>query len=106
MFLSPLERLRRKIDLVRPCEIMWNQGRREIQVQETTEEYQTIFQPFRIELSITLAPSLLALALGSWCFCHTHYLLTIGGSGTPKRQSLTALAMLLHLAVEHRQTQA
>ena len=106
MFLSPLERLRRKIDLVRPCEVMRDQVERELQVQETAEEYQTIFQPFRIELSITLAPSLLALAFGSWCFCHTRYLLTTCGSGAPKRQSLTALAMLLHLAVEQRQTQA
>ena len=89
MFLPPLGRPRRKL-----------------QVHETAEEYQAIFEPFRIELSITLARSLLALAFGSWCFCHARYLLTIGGSGTPKRQSLTALAMLLHLAAELRQTPA
>ena len=83
MFLPPLGRPRRKL-----------------QVHETAEEYQAIFEPFRIELSITLARSSLTLAFGSWCFCRARYLLTTCGSGTPKRQSLTVLAMLLQLAVE------
>ena len=100
MFLPPLGRARRKFDLVRPCDVMWHQARRKLQVQESAEEYQAIFQPFRIELSITLARSLLTLAFGSWCFCRTRNLLTTSGSGTPKRQSLTVLAMLLQLAVE------